>query len=200
MAPLRSGSSIGERVIEVAQSLLANGAVAGTLGNVSARVGSGFVITPTRREYAELGPEELAFVLAGNADGPHPPSREWPLHAAIYAARPEVGAVVHTHSVHATAWSFLGEQLLPELEDNAYYATGPVLTAPPAPAGSEQVAEGAVRLLDDSRALLLGGHGVVATGADPEQAATIAAVIERQAEVAWILRGDRPGLVADLPS
>ncbi len=180
--------SLATRVIAVARSLHDSGAVVGSLGNVSARDGEGFLITPTRRPYMETEPGDLVLVGPdGSAAGPHPPSREWRLHAAVYARRPDVGGVVHTHSPHATAWSFLGEELKPCLEDNEYYATGPIRTAPPAPAGS---AEGvrAATVLGDSAAVLLGRHGVLATGADPEEAATIAAVIERQAQIAWLLR------------
>lgn len=180
--------SLAARLIAVARALHDSGAVVGSLGNVSARSGAGFLITPTRRPYIETEPGDLVLVDAeGNASGPHPPSREWRLHAAVYARRPDVGGVVHTHSPHATAWSFLDEPLEPQLEDNEYYATGPIRTAPAAPAGSAAGVQAAT-VLGDSAAVLLGRHGVLATGADPEGAATIAAVIERQAQIAWLLR------------
>lgn len=184
----QSPAPLAERVIAVARSLHASGAVVGSLGNVSARDGDGFLITPTRRPYMETEPGDLVRVGPdGSAEGAHPPSREWRLHAAVYARRPDVGAVVHTHSPHATAWSFLGEDLEPSLEDNEYYATGPIRTSPPAPAGSAAIAR-AAETMGDSAGVLLGRHGLLATGAGPEQAATIAAVIERQAQVAWLLR------------
>lgn len=176
------------RVIEVARSLLAIGAVVGTVGNVSARLGEGFLVTPTRRPYDSLRPSDLVAVDASGGATGGEPSLEWRLHAAAYAGDPEVSAVVHTHSPHATAWSFLGEELRPELEDNAYYRTGPIRTAGPAAGGSAELAGAAAAALRGSRAALLGGHGVVATGATPEEAAVIAAVVERQAQVAWLLR------------
>lgn len=181
--------SIGARVLAVARGLVEDGAVLGTAGNVSARVGAGFVITPTRLPYAELAPEDLVHVLGEQASGPHPPSREWRLHAAVYRGRPDVGGIVHTHSPRATAWSFLGEDLLPELEDNAYYATGPIRTAAPRPAASAELASAAAGALGDSAAVLLGRHGVLAAGPTPEHAALLAGLVERQAEIAWLLRG-----------
>lgn len=186
---VENGLSIGNRVIAVARSLVESGAVVGNVGNVSARIGAGFIVTPSRRPYGEIEATDLAHVLGGEASGPLAPSREWRLHAAVYDARPEVGAVVHTHSPHATAWSFLGEDLAPALEDNEYYETGPIRTTPPAPGGSAELAAGAARTLGRSRAVLLGRHGVLATGASPEGAALVAAVVERQAQVAWLLRG-----------
>ncbi|HEY1854227.1 MAG TPA: class II aldolase/adducin family protein [Solirubrobacterales bacterium] len=179
---------VRREVVEVARELLRSGAVIGTLGNVSARRGDGFIVTPTRRDYRALQSEELVVIdEAGNASGGEP-SLEWQLHAAAYAAGPEVGGVVHTHSPHATAWSFLGEELLPELEDNAYYRTGPIRTAALAVGGSAELAVAATEVLRGSRAALLAGHGVVATGATAGEAAVIAAVVERQAQVAWLLR------------
>lgn len=189
MPTVENGLSIGNRVIAAARSLVERGAVVGSVGNVSARVGAGFIVTPSRCPYERIEVADLAHVLDGEATGPLPPSREWRLHSAVYDARPDAGAVVHTHSPQATAWSFLGEDLAPELEDNEYYETGPIHTAPPAPSGSVELAAGAARTLGRSRAVLLGRHGVLAIGASPEQAVLIAAVVERQAQVAWLLRG-----------
>jgi L-fuculose-phosphate aldolase len=176
------------RVVEVALSLLETGAVIGTVGNVSARTDDGFLVTPTRRCYRSLRPEELVSVSASGATSGGTPSVEWRLHAAAYAGDGDVGGVVHTHSTHATAWSFLGEELRPQLEDNAYYRTGPIRTVGPGAAGSVELATAAAEALQGSRAALLAGHGVVATGETPEEAAMIAAVVERQAQMAWLLR------------
>jgi L-fuculose-phosphate aldolase len=186
------GRALRAQVLAVARSLVASGAVIGSVGNVSARFDGGFLITPTRQPYDAMDPGDLVHVLAdGTARGTYLPSREWRLHAAVYSARPDVMATVHTHSPHATAWSFLETELTPRLEENEYYGTGPVRTAPPAPAGSEALAAATADVLGDSRAMLLGRHGVVATGASPEDAAIVAEVVERQAQVAWLLRGER---------
>ena len=188
-AEVDDGDALRAEVLATARSLLASGAVIGSVGNVSARLDEGFLITPTRRPYETMEPADLVHVLADDSvRGAHPPSREWRLHAAVYSTLPDVGATVHTHSPHATAWSFLGEELTPSLEENEYYGTGPVLTLPPAPAGSEELAARTAEALRASSAVLLGRHGVVATGGTPEEAAIVAAVVERQAQVAWLLR------------
>jgi L-fuculose-phosphate aldolase len=177
-------------VLATGRELAARDLVVGTVGNVSARVPDGLVITPTRMAYDGMRPDDLITVGLDGAvrDGRHRPSRELPMHLAIYRARPDVGAIVHTHSVHATAWSFLGEPLEPTLEECAYYDIPAIATSAPARAGSEELAARAVAALGSSRAALLGRHGVVAVGATPADALTIALVVERQAHVAWLLR------------
>jgi L-fuculose-phosphate aldolase len=178
-------------VVAAAREMLALDLVVGSVGNVSARCGSGLMITPTRMDYADMSPGDVVMVGPDGAvvEGARRPSREWPMHAAIYAARPDVSAVVHTHSVHATAWSFLGEPLEATLEEAGYYGIGPMTASGPAPAGSPELAGAAVAALGRSAAALLGAHGAVVVGSAPREAVVRAAVVERQAHVAWLLRG-----------
>ncbi|MCK9250391.1 MAG: class II aldolase/adducin family protein [Solirubrobacteraceae bacterium] len=180
------------RVIRAARALVDEGLVVGTVGNVSARVGDRLVITPTRRDYATLRPRDLAIVdLTSGRTLRGTPSRELPLHRAVYAHRPDVQAVVHTHSVAATAWSFLGAPLEPELEDLAYHGIGSIRTSAPAPAGSDALATAVRTALGDSGAVLLGEHGVLGVGPDVDRALVAARVVEHQARVAWLLRDGR---------
>ena len=97
--------------------------------------------------------------------------------------------VIHTHSVHATAWSLLGEPLDNGTEEMEHQAGGPVRTAAFAPTGSDEIAELCVEALAGRRAVLLGGHGVVALGASPAAALVTCQSVERQAQIAWLLRG-----------
>ncbi len=117
------------------------------------------------------------------------PSRELPLHLAVYRARPDVAAVIHTHSPHATAWSFLDVPLQPALEDLDYYGIGSVRTAAPAPPGSDDLAHNVSRALGRSNAVLLGEHGVLAVGPTVDDALLTARVVEHHARIAWLLRG-----------
>lgn len=196
----RHGPAAAEEVISVARALVDRRLVVGHAGNVSCRTPDGMLITPTRTAYSELDPAGLALVAADGgvpgdraiAPGTAVPSQEAPLHLAIYAARADVGGIVHTHSVCATAWSHLGVRLLPETEDSVYLAIGPVETALPAPAGSTSLADGAVTVLATSRAVLLGEHGVLAVGKTPAEALVVAEAVEHQARIAWLLRDERP--------
>jgi len=192
--------ALEQQVVDTGRALVDRQLVVGSTGNVSVRRRHGFLITPTRVPYDRIEPRDLVVVdFWGSrlARCPRAPSREWPLHAAIYRSCPDVSAVLHTHSVHATAWSFLDEPLEPRLEDSTYYDVGTIKTSAPAPAGSTEIGEAAVEALGGSRAALLGRHGVVTVGATLEEALVVAEVVEREAQVAWLLRGAASKLMPD---
>ena len=171
--------------------MLRLGLVAGTSGNASARDGDEVLITPARLPYEQMTEEDLVAIgMDGEtAEGQREPSSERRVHLAIYAARPDVRAVVHTHSVHATAWSFTGEPLDTGTEELEAAAGGQVLTAGFAPTGTDELAAAAVEALGDRSAVLLARHGVVAVGATPAAALATCVALERQAQIAWLLRG-----------
>ena len=151
--------------------MLRLGLVGGTSGNVSARVGELMRITPSALGYPQMEEQDLVTIaLDGTVvEGEREPSSEWRVHAAVYAARLDAGALVHTHSEHATAWSERGERL------------GEWLTAPFAPSGSDEIARTAVAALGDRSAVLLGGHGVLALGDTPAAALAVCVEVERAA-------------------
>lgn len=186
---VRSSDALQRSVVSAAQRMLELGLVIGTTGNVSARQGPMIWITPTRTSYETLEPAQLAAVDLAGTRAPYAtqPSRELPLHLAAYGARHDIGAVVHTHSPYATAWSFLARPLEPQTEDIAYYDIGPVLTVPPAASGSDELAQGAAERLADANAVLLAGHGAVVVGETVELALERAQIVEFAARVAWLV-------------
>ncbi|MBD0283566.1 MAG: DUF1152 domain-containing protein, partial [Thermoleophilaceae bacterium] len=111
------------------------------------------------------------------------PSSERRVHVAVYAARPEARAIVHTHSGYATAWSSLGEPLFTSALGDAVHS------AEWAPPGSEEIAGAAVAALGPRPGVLLARHGVLGVGAAPAHALAICAAIEREARPAWLARG-----------
>jgi L-fuculose-phosphate aldolase len=177
-------------VVEAAREMLRLGLVSGSSGNASARDGDEVLITPAGLPYERMTEDDLVGIgMDGEAaEGQREPSSERRVHLAIYAARPDVGAVVHTHSVHATAWSFTAEPLDTGTEELEADAGGEVLTARFAPTGSDEIAAAAVEALADRRAVLLARHGVVAVGDTPAAALATCVALERQAEIAWLLR------------
>jgi L-fuculose-phosphate aldolase len=177
-------------VVDAAREMLRLGLVTGTSGNLSARDGRSFLITPASMPYEQMDEADLVAIDSDGepGEGGGEPSSEWRVHVAIYAARPDVNAIVHTHSVHATAWSFRGEPLDTGTEELEAAAGGPVLTAPFAPTGSDEIAAAAAEALGDRRAVLLGRHGAVGVGATPQGALATCVVLERQAEIAWLVR------------
>jgi L-fuculose-phosphate aldolase len=180
-------------IVETAREMLRLGLVAGSSGNVSAREGERVLITPAALPYTEMTERDLVTLsLAGDVvEGARPPSSERRVHISVYAARPDVRALVHTHSVHATAWSFLDEPLDTGTEELEIAIGGAVATAPFAETGTSEIADACVAALGGRGAVLMARHGVLAAGATPARALDAAAVVERQAQLALLLRGAR---------
>jgi L-fuculose-phosphate aldolase len=156
-----------ESIVATCQELSRAGLTVGTAGNVSVRKGDLVAVTPSGVRYAGLTPELVGVHrLDGTAvEAPLGPTSELPLHLAIYTARPEAGAVVHTHSPAATALS----TLVDEVPTVHYYVAmfgGPVLVAPYATYGTQELARNTVYALRDRSACLMGNHGAVTVGPD----------------------------------
>lgn len=123
-----------EAIVAVCQELSSAGLVVGTAGNVSVREGDLVAVTPTGVSYAGLTPEQVGVHrLDGSPiEAALAPTSELPLHLAIYAARPDAGAVVHTHSPAATALSTLVDEI-PAVHYYLAMFGGPVRVAPTPP-------------------------------------------------------------------
>jgi L-fuculose-phosphate aldolase len=156
-----------EAIVTTCRELSRAGLVVGTAGNVSVRDGDLVAVTPSGVRYAGLAPELVGVHrLDGTpVEAPLAPTSELPLHLAIYAARPEVGAVVHTHSPAATALSTLVDEV-PAVHYYVAMFGGPVAVAPYATYGTAELAGNVVRALDGRTACLMGGHGAVGVGPD----------------------------------
>jgi L-fuculose-phosphate aldolase len=152
-------------------------------GNLSVREGAGFLVTPAALPYAAMTPADIVAVDADGkalAGAARRPSSEWRLHAAIYAARPEIGAVVHTHSPRATALS-CARRGIPPFHYMVLLAGGPIRCADHATFGTQALARHCVAALAGRRAVLLANHGVVACGATLAAAVTLAFEVENLA-------------------
>jgi L-fuculose-phosphate aldolase len=167
-----------EEVARVAKQMIASGLVTGTSGNVSARTPEGDVLmTPSGLDYGELEPGDVVLVDVNGQllEGSLEPSTETPMHTGIYRARPEVGAVVHTHSIFATTLACLGWPIPP-----VHY----MLTTL-----AEQLAAYAAEALgESSNACLLQNHGTITVGGSPEAAFSRTVVLEEMAEVYYRTR------------
>jgi L-fuculose-phosphate aldolase len=183
-------------VIAAATGMVRAGLTTGTLGNVSTRVSAEhMLITPTRRYAEDLTPDDLVRIDLRRDDADHRASQEWRMHAAIYRACPDVGAVVHTHSPHATARSFDPWPLIVETEERTYLGLRRIPVVPAVPAGTRELADQVAAALAGEHGVLLARHGVVATGSDPRDALALCAAVEHQAIIDHIRRG-REGDVA----
>jgi len=191
-----SEQQLRKDVIRVAQLILERGYVTGTAGNVSARLGTtdSLVITPSDAPYASLKPEDLALcsVRCEHHAGENRPSIELPLHSAVYCARTDVGAIVHTHSRFATAAAATGTAIpVPTEEASSVLGGDRIACAAFAPEGSPELAENVVAALgSDGKALLLAEHGVLAVGVDVNEAFAISELIEAAAKIFMLSKSD----------
>ncbi len=171
-----------DEIIAVTHALDAAGLVPNKSGNVSCRVEDGFAITPAGIPYRELLPAHIVTLpLDATVAATQPrPSSEWRMHAAIYRARPDVMAIVHTHSPGATALASAGRGI-PPFHYMIALAGGDVRCMPYATFGTAELADSAVRGLEGRRACLLGNHGVMAVGNTLARAHAVAVEVENLA-------------------
>ena len=201
---LMKASSPRKVVIQTAERIRLTGLCVSSLGNVSVRGVSLLWITPTRRLTWGLREEDVVVVQFDRADtacAAHKPSRELPLHLAIYNEFPAAAAVVHTHSPWATAWSHLGIPLPGGTEELTYHGIDSIPCSPLHPAGSEALANAACKELATANVALLQAHGVVAMASSATDALELCALAEQQAHIQWLLRLDstqKPARVAGL--
>ena len=184
--------ALREEIIRTALALRAQSVLPATLGNISVRTGENAVlITPSSRPYESMQPGDLPVIdLQGDViQGELAPSSEWRMHTAIYRARADARAIVHTHAPAATALACLGEPLAGMLGEMEYFAQGPVRVAEYAESGTDAIAEHVVQALGSSRAVLMAWHGMVALGPDCTTAAQVAEVIEHCATLQLWTRG-----------
>ena len=167
-------------IIETVQRFNSTGLSAGTSGNLSARTGRGYLITPSGVPYDTLTPGSLVEVdLEGRrVGGAMQPSSEWSFHAGIYRARPEVAAIVHVHSPWATALACT-RQPIPAFHYEVAMAGGSdIRCADYATFGTRALARSALRALAARRACLLANHGQIALGGSIPAAFAMAVKVE----------------------
>ena len=167
------------RIIATAREMNALDINRGKSGNVSARIDSGFLITPSALPYDETKPEDVVSVdFGGKATGRRKPSSEWRFHRDIYAARPEVRAIVHAHSPFATALACLNRDI-PAFHYMVAVAGGSdIRCAPYSTFGTQALSDHAVAALAGRKACLLSHHGMIALGASLAAALALAVEVE----------------------
>ena len=186
--PVEQGDerALRESMLHGMRRLAALGLNRGTSGNLSVCCASGFLVTPTGVAPEELQAQAMvAMDLSGRVLGPGKPSSEWRFHCDIFAARPEVGAVVHTHSRYATTLACLHREV-PAFHYMVAAAGGDsIRCAPYALFGSQELSDHALRALQQRKACLLGNHGMIALGADLAAALALALEVESLCAQYW---------------
>ncbi len=171
----------------------------GTSGNASLRTKQGFLVTPSGTPIQQLTAESMVEVdMTGQAISVGKPSSEWRFHRDIYLARPEVGAVVHTHSMFATSLSCLRNDIPPFHYMIAVAGGTDIRCAEYALFGTQALSDVAITALQGRKACLLANHGMIALGKTIEQAVDIALEVETLCEQYWrALQIGQPHILSD---
>lgn len=174
-------------VVQTGLNMLTANLTVGTWGNISARVpGENWIaITPTGMRYDTLEAEDIVVMdLEGEViAGLRKPSIEVPMHLAIYGAREDINAIVHTHSPYATAMAAARREIPGAIEDLVQVVGGSVRVNEYALPGTEQLAVNAVKGLEGRNAVLLANHGMLGAGKDLDEALKICQVVEKSAQI-----------------
>ena len=172
-------------IVEMGHKLTEKHLVAGSWGNISTLTRKGIAITPSGLGYEKLTPADIVIVDAeGQAlAGKHIPSSETKVHLAIYKAFPEAGAVIHTHSIYASALAAMHEDVPAVIEDIVQICGGKVNCAEYAMTGTQELADAAVKDLAGRKACLLANHGAVCWGKDLAEALLVAEILEKAAQI-----------------
>jgi L-fuculose-phosphate aldolase len=188
MKPIHDEHRQREQAVQALRRLDQLGLNRGSTGNLSLRCArqgrGGMLITPTGMAAGDLRVADMVWVGADGAiEGDWQPSSEWHFHQAIYAGRGDVQAVVHTHSIHATALACL-ERELPAFHYMVAVAGGDsVPLVPYHTFGSVALSEAVAQALSQRDACLMAHHGLVAAGADLAAAMKVAIEIEALSEI-----------------
>lgn len=172
-----------EQLLGVMQKLLQCGLNRGTSGNASVRVKDGILLTPTGMDVEDMIASDMVFMNEdGEYEGDRKPTSEWMFHLDILKQRPEIGAVIHTHSMFATTLACLRKDVPPFHYMIAVSGGDSIRCAPYALFGSEALSKSALSALEGRRACLLANHGMIALGEDIKQAFDVTVEVEALCE------------------
>jgi L-fuculose-phosphate aldolase len=202
-------TDLRQSVVDAMRTLQRQGLNHGTAGNIGVRVDDGVMVTPSGVPPDQLAAADVVRLHRDGtpADGQREPTSEWRIHVDVLAARPDVSAVVHTHSPEATAAACL-RQPLPAVHYTVARAGSAVVPcAEYATFGTAELSANVLAALRTGRAALMANHGLVALGEDLDAAMALALEVEWLARVrrlavahgepVYVLPDDEMARVAD---
>ena len=177
-------------VADAARRMADLGLVVGTAGNVSARVRRDsaedlMAVTPTGLPYSGMADDDIVITDfdVDPVEGDLPPSSESLLHVGIYRARPDVHAVIHTHSVYSSVLAVLGIDLPSVIDEVVVYVGGEVRVSDYAFPGTEDLSANVCAALGPRKAAFIANHGAVAVGRSLDEALDICLLVERASQI-----------------
>ncbi len=176
-----------EEIVDISQAMAARGLNRGTSGNVSVRLPDGLLVTPSGVVPDRLTPDSIVRLdTQGRASaGALKPSSEWRMHGGLYARRPDINAVVHCHSRHATILACAGRPIPAFHYMVAVGGRSVIPLAPYRTFGTAELADAVADALNGGFACLMANHGQIVGAASLAKALAIAEEVEEQAAVYW---------------
>ena len=182
-------TQLRDEMVALGASLFLRRYCSGSGGNMSAKLADGTVLaTPTNSSMGRLVPDRLSKVAQdGRLLAGEPPSKECAFHLAIYAARPDCGAVVHLHSTYAVALSCCldlnAQDVIRPFTPYYVMKVAPLVLLPYFKPGSQQLVEAVAANASSARSFLLANHGPIVTGRTLEEAVNAAEELEETARL-----------------
>ncbi len=172
-------------IVATCRALDAGGLNRGASGNVSARMGDRMLITPSAVPYPDLAPDMIAVMPLSDDDGawtgPLKPSSEWRFHRDLLRARPDIGAVVHTHAAFSTILA-IARRPIPAIHYMmAAFGGTEIPVADYACYGTAALSDAILRVMGDCNGCLMANHGMLTVGPDLTRATWLAFELEAMA-------------------
>ena len=179
-------SKLRAEIVSYGKKMVKLGLVFGSEGNISVRLPSkGYLITPSMVDYEEMRKEDIVLVDGEGSvlSGDKKPSIETPIHLAVYKARKDVNAVIHSHPTFSTVVAILGLKIPPIVEEMIPFLGGELVTSEYGIPGSEELANNVVKALGNKNAVFIANHGLLACGSSLKDALRNTMLAERIARV-----------------
>ncbi|TET07814.1 MAG: class II aldolase/adducin family protein [Candidatus Thorarchaeota archaeon] len=188
-----------KELLDLCLQMVENDLVIGSSGNASLRVDEHVVISPSSVHYTEMSIEDMVVVdMNGDViEGTRNPSIEMLMHLEIYAARDKALAIVHTHSIYASAMAVIQEPLPPILDEIIPKLGATIRVSSYAMPGTKDLAKNVVEVLESRSAALIANHGAVCYAKTLKEALFLSIILERACKI--YMTAKCAGKVNELP-
>ncbi|MFW9806614.1 MAG: class II aldolase/adducin family protein [Candidatus Thorarchaeota archaeon] len=188
-----------KELLDICLEMIKHDLVIGSSGNASLRVGDHIVISPSSVHYTDMTVEDVVVIdLDGNeVEGTRNPSVETPMHLEIYRTRDDALAVVHTHSIHASAMAVLHEPLPPILDEIVPKLGAGIRVSKYAMPGTMQLGKNVAEVLQERSAALIANHGAVCIAKTLKDALFLSILLERACKI--YMTAKQAGTPTELP-
>ena len=179
-----------KELLDICLKMVENDLVIGSSGNASVRVDDDVIITPSSVHYTGMKVEDMVVInLKGEVlEGSRNPSVEWQMHNELYNTRSNVNAVVHTHSIYASAMAVLNESLPPMIDETVPKLGSHIRVSEYAMPGTKQLGTNVRTAIEERSAALIANHGAVCIAKTLEKALHLSIVLERTCKIYMIAK------------